>query len=373
MLDFTQDTYRVLLQKMLDRVPNDIDKREGSLIQTALGPAAYALEAFYLSLNQVQLSAFIQTGSGQALDYLSVLGGISRYPASAAVRLGIFNTAVPIGARFSTINGSDSINFIVTAATETPNQYQLRAETPGTIGNAYSGSILPITYIEGLSSAQITDILVPGDDEESDDELRERLITALNERPFGGNVAAYRTEIMDIDGIGAVQVYPTWDGGGTVKCSILGADFLPASQTLVDNVQTAIDPPPNQGLGLGMAPIGAKVTITAPEALAINVSADITLAAGYDIGQIQPEVEAALGEYMLSIRKSWGTPVYAGGVEYNANVYLARVLAAIVGVVGVLNVANTQLNGSAADMILTETGQLQQVPVLGTVTLNVGA
>ena len=37
MLDFTQDTYRVLLQKMLDRVPNDIDKREGSLIQTALG------------------------------------------------------------------------------------------------------------------------------------------------------------------------------------------------------------------------------------------------------------------------------------------------------------------------------------------------
>lgn len=60
-------------------------------------------------------------------------------------------------------------------------------------------------------------------------------------------------------------------------------------------------------------------------------------------------------------------------LEYNANVYLARVLAAIVGVVGVLNVANTQLNGSAADVILTETGQMQQVPVLGTVTLNVGA
>ncbi len=372
MLDFTQDTYRVLLQKMLDRVPNDIDKREGSLIQTALGPAAYALEAFYLSLNQVQLSAFIQTGSGQALDYLSVLGGISRYPASAAVRLGIFNTAVPIGARFSTINGSDSINFIVTAATETPNQYQLKAETAGTIGNAYSGSILPITYVEGLTSAQITDILVPGDDEESDDELRERLITALNERPFGGNVAAYRTEIMDIDGVGAVQVYPTWNGGGTVKCSILGADYLPASETLVANVQNAIDPPPNQGLGLGMAPIGAKVTVTAPDTVTVNVSADITLAAGYDIGQIQPAVEAALESYLLGIRKEWGTPTASGGVDYNSDVYVAQVVAAVIGVSGVLNVANTQLNGNAADINLTETGQLQQVPVLGTVALNVG-
>lgn len=373
LLDFTQDTYQNILRQMLDNVPNDLDKREGSMIQTALGPAAYALEAFYLSLNQVQLSAFIQTSTGQGLDYLSIVGGISRYPASAAVRLGIFNAPVPIGSRFSTINGADSINFIVITATTTPNQYQMRAETPGTIGNAYSGSIIPITYIDGLSSAQITDILVPGGDEETDEELRARLITALNEKPFGGNVAAYRTDIMAIDGVGAVQVYPTWDGGGTVKCSILGADFLPASQTLVDNVQTAIDPPPNQGLGLGMAPIGAKVTITAPESVTINVSADVTLAAGYDIGQIQPAVETALGDYLLGIRRSWGTPVYAGGVEYSANVYLARVLAAIVGVVGVLNVANTQLNGSAADVILTETGQMQQVPVLGTVTLNVGA
>jgi uncharacterized phage protein gp47/JayE len=213
---------------------------------------------------------------------------------------------------------------------------------------------------------------VPGDDEESDDELRERLITALNERPFGGNVAAYRTEIMDIDGVGAVQVYPTWNGGGTVKCSILGADYLPASETLVANVQNAIDPPPNQGLGLGMAPIGAKVTVTAPDTVTVNVSADITLAAGYDIGQIQPAVEAALESYLLGIRKEWGTPTASGGVDYNSDVYVAQVVAAVIGVSGVLNVANTQLNGNAADINLTETGQLQQVPVLGTVTLNVG-
>ncbi|MFQ8761900.1 MAG: baseplate J/gp47 family protein [Intestinimonas sp.] len=63
-----------------------------------------------------------------------------------------------------------------------------------------------------------------------------------------------------------------------MKLSVLGADFLPGSSTLVEKVQNAIDPPPNQGLGLGLAPIGAKVTAVAPTGLAVNVSA--TLPAG---------------------------------------------------------------------------------------------
>ena len=206
MLDFSQQTYRSILQAMLDRVPDEYDKRDTSPIPTALGPAAYTFEGFYLSLNQVQQSAFVQTAVGQSLDYLAAIANLTRYPASAAVRLGVFNTAVPIGARFSTINGENSINFTVTAASGTANQYQLTAETPGTIGNEYAGTILPITAIAGLTSAQITDILIPGDDTETDEELRARLIEALNTRPFAGNIAAYRQDILALDGVGGVPI-----------------------------------------------------------------------------------------------------------------------------------------------------------------------
>jgi uncharacterized phage protein gp47/JayE len=369
LIDFSNDTYQNILSLMLNKVPNTFDKREGGIIQTALGPAAYALEEYYAALNQVQRTAFVQTAVGQSLDYLAVIAGIARYTASAAVRLGVFNKPIPLGSRFSTINGADSINFISTKATSNPNEFELTAETPGTIGNAYSGSILPISYIDGLTSAQITDILVPGDDTETDDEFRERLIIALNEKPFGGNVAAYRSYIGEIDGVGAIQVYPTWNGGGTVKCSIIGADFEPASETLVNNVQNAVDPPPNQGLGLGMAPIGAKVTVVTPTAIMVNVSANITLASGYDIGQVQPIIEEAIGAYLLGIRQKWGTPVTAGGIEYSANVYRAQVIAAIVGSSGVLNATDVKLNAAEADIILTETGTVQQVPKMGTVTL----
>ena len=369
MIDFSKETYQNLLQEMLKRVPDTYDKRDTSPIPTALGPAAWVLEGFYLALNQVQQSAFIQTATGQSLDHLATIAGLVRYPASAAVRLGVFNTSVPIGARFSTINGANSINFTVTAATSAANQYQLTAETPGSIGNDYTGAILPITTIPGLTSAQITDILVPGDDEETDDELRSRLITALNERPFGGNVAAYREAVLAIDGVGAVQVYPTWNGGGTVKLSVIGADFLPASPELVENVQNAIDPPPGQGLGLGTAPIGAQVTVTAPAEVTVNVTATVALAAGYQIGQVQQPVEEAIEAYLLSVRQGWATNTSESGVAYAADVYAARVTAAILSAPGVVNATGVQLNGGTEDLILTETGETQQVPVLGAVTL----
>ena len=369
MIDFSQYTYAFLRKQMLSQVPDTFDKRDSAPLPTAISPAAYVLAGFSLTLTQVQQQAFVQTASGQSREYLGVLAGLTRYPASPAVRLGVFNTAVPMGARFSTVNGENSINFSVTAAESEANQYQLTAESPGTVGNEYTGPILPITNVPGLTSAQITDILVPGDEEETDDAFRQRIISALNNRPFGGNIADYQQNIMAIDGVGAVQVYPTWNGGGTVKCSILGADYVPASPELVQNVQTAVDPP-TSGLGLGLAPIGAQVTITAPSEVTVNISATVELAAGYELEQVQPLVESALETYLLSVRQSWGNQLGTTTVEYAANVYLSRVLAAVVGTTGVVNATNVQLNGGTSDLTLTETGDTQQVPVLGTVTLH---
>lgn len=111
-------------------------------------------------------------------------------------------------------------------------------------------------------------------------------------------------------------MYPTWDGGGTVALSVLGADYLPASPTLVKKVQETIDPPPGQGLGLGLAPIGAKVTVKAPDKVTINVSATVTLAAGYDIGQVKPLVQQSIEEYLLGVRKEWATQLGDTAVEY---------------------------------------------------------
>lgn len=370
MIDFAAKTYRAILTALLAKVPNSLDKREGSMIQTALGAGAYALEEFYMDLDKVQRGGFIQTAVGQDLEYLSVIANVERYPASPAVRLGVFNLdAVPAGARFSTIDGGDSVNFVVTAQLG-PGQCQLTCETPGVIGNQYTGPILPITTIQGLTSAQITDILVAGDDVETDGSLRERALSALKERPFGGNVADYKRVVLAIDGVGGVQVYPTWNGGGTVKLSILGSDWMPASAQLVETVQNTVDPPPNQGLGYGTAPIGAKVTVTTPEAVPVNISAILTLGAGYEVEQLRPLIQKAVEDYLLTVRQAWDTPTPAGLTDYASWVYAARLTAAILQVPGVINATGITLNGSPADLELTETGPAQQVPVLGEVALR---
>lgn len=369
MTNFSDRTYKTIREEMLARVPDTYDKRDTQPIPTAISPAAYVAEGLYIDLDQAQKQAFILTATGSSLDALSIFGGITRMEATQAVALGIFDQSVPLGSRFSTINGADSIDFTATQAVG-DRQYWLTADVPGEIGNGYAGPILPITAIPGLTSAQISRILIPGRDTEDDEAFRERLIEAMTERPFGGNLSAYRKEITAMEGVGAVQVYPTWNGGGTVKCSVLGADLRPASSELVERIQAAIDPPPGQGLGLGMAPIGAKVTISAPQEVKINVSAQLILQHGYEVGQVQEPIETALDDYLSTVSEDWGNNVSSTGVAYEANIYLARVVAAIVAVPGVVNASGVTINGSSEDLSLTETGALQQVPGLGTVSLS---
>ena len=57
-----------------------------------------------------------------------MLAGITRKQASAAVKVGIFDCEVPIGARFSTINGTESINFVVISTITEGSAYRLQAE-----------------------------------------------------------------------------------------------------------------------------------------------------------------------------------------------------------------------------------------------------
>ena len=112
------------------------------------------------------------------------------------------------------------------------------------------------------------------------------------------------------------------------------------------------------------------MTITTPSEVTVNVTATVTLASGYAIGQVQAPIETAIGNYLATVRQNWSTNTSSTSVVYAADVYVSQVVAAIVGVTGVVNATNVQLNGGTADLTLTQTGASQQVPVLGTVTLS---
>ena len=373
-----QYTFEYLMEQALSRVPDTIDKREGSIIYDALAPACYELSEYYMRLKKILQDTYAETASGQYLDLRVAEHGIVRFQATHAVKKGVFETEngnpieIAIGSRFSTISDTRAINYTVTApfldnGVAVMGSYQLTCEELGTIGNSYVGNLIPISYIQGLSSAVMTDLIIPARDIETDEQLRERYFLSLKDKPFGGNIAQYKEELKNIDGVGDAQIYPAWDGGGTVKVSVVDASFDPISSHFKDIIQEMIDPPP-QGEGLGLAPIGHKVTVVAPSELTINIETTLVLMTGYTKNQVTGPITDALEQYLLDIRRNWGV-----GDEFNqyvVGVYISRINAAILNVPGIANVTNTKINSIANDLLLTENAQLQELPVLGVVTLN---
>ena len=383
MIDFsTGYSYREILDAMLGEVSDTLDKREGSLIQTALGPLAWYLEGLALTLSNIQKAAYAETAEGEDLDLLAATRGLTRRAAVAAVRQGSFNVAIPEGSLFRTVNGDSSVLFVSGEQISTSGGlyvYRMTCQTPGVIGNSYSGNITPVTAIAGLTTAVLGTIITEGADQESDNALRARYVASFDTAPYGGNISEYRQAILAIPGVGAVQVYPAnqYHGGGTALCSIVNADFGPASSALVKTVQDIICPPedgqtapsPN---GYGIAPIGAAVDIVSATAVTINVSCRIIFASGVEDGLASygDEIRAAVAEYIHSVAEDWGKALVSNRITYPVTVYASRIIYAILTIPEVASVADLTINGASGDLTLTETAALQQVPVLGEVTLN---
>lgn len=366
-------TYDYLLKQGLADLPETVDKRAGSVVYDAISGAAKLLAQGYEQLRQVYTDTFAQYAVGEPLQLRAVENGVKPKAAVKAIRKGIFTSGddqpydVPIGARFSAIDGANSINYKVIERIAV-GAYQLEAETAGTIGNDYLGAILPIDALYNLKTAALTDIIVPGSSEEDDDSLRARYFDEKNAKRFGGNLVQYRSWVTDRDGIGACQIYPVWNGGGTVKISVVDSQFNPLTTELLNGVQQALDPT-QDGQGLGTAPIGHMVTVTTPEALAINVSAAIQIAAGFTLEQLKPLIEAEISAYIDDARVDWGTPASPDDNDYALYIFRSQIMAAILRVRGVLNVTSLTLNNTSGDITLTETAALQQIPKLGVVTL----
>ena len=90
MIDFSGYTREAIQKEMLDQVDPNIDTREGSMIQTAIGPVAWYLEGVYMILKQIQDNAYPATAVGDCLDKIVQTRGLTRKQATAAVRKGTF-------------------------------------------------------------------------------------------------------------------------------------------------------------------------------------------------------------------------------------------------------------------------------------------
>lgn len=339
-------TYEVILQRMLARIPSGFDTREGSVIYDAIAPAAAELAQMYIALDVTRDLTFIQTSSNTYLDALAAEFGLSRIQATKALVTGFFNINIPVGSRFS----GGELNY---KATEKISEgiYLLECETSGTAGNAYIGRLIPIEYIDGLQSAEITEISIPAIDTETDDALKARFFESIRGGAVDGNILQYKKWAAEYPGVGRSKVFPLWNGNNTVKISILNAENGAASSVLIEDFQEFLDPD-SEGLGNGAAPIGAIVTVSTASEKTINVSAAVHLNDGYIAAE---GVEEALEAYFNSLAYT----------AVNVNYY--EVAVTISACDSVAQISDLHVNNTMADVSL----DAEEIPVLGTLDIQV--
>lgn len=356
---FENYTYYFLMERMLKSIPDTIDKRQGSVIYDMLSPSALEIAEMYQMNDMILNEGFADSASYYYLLKRAAERGISPYQATYATWKGIFTPStveIAIGERFN----YDDINFVVTEKIQA-GEYKLQCETEGEVGNSVIGSLIPINSVEGLETAKLTELLVPGEEMESQEDFRLRYFASINSQAFGGNVADYQNFLDSIAGVGPTKIVPTWNSGGTVKVVILDSTYGVPSTELVQQVQTAVDPEPNQGKGIGMAPIGHVVTVVGAKETKINVTTTITYKSGYSFEQLKTELESALETYLLGLRSAlkedWTE-------ETQIIVRVSQIEARFLMVEGVQDIASTQINGSQSNLILEK----DFVPIRGDIS-----
>lgn len=369
--NLTQYDFTYYMEQALEHVPDDVDTREGSIIYDALAPACHQLAGLTMELRNVMLETFVTTASGKYLDLRAEEAGVRRIRATKAIVKAAIegNEGQPyeldIGTRFSSISENPTY-YTVTDTTEVAGEYLLEADETGLIGNEYIGTILPIDNLNDFGQAKITEISIPAREDETDDDLRKRVSAEKGIGAFGGNIEDYTRMATGIDGVGGVQVYPIWKGGGTVLLVLQDNVYRAASQTLIREAEALIDPPVNSGQGLGLAPIGHKVTVVAPDERIVNVSFNLDVEPGYSQASIMPSIISAIEKYFNTVRIRWGQRNDSG---YSSWVYRSQIISAILANEGVANVSGIRLNGREGDLQMFLTNDLQELPVLGEVSV----
>lgn len=341
---FEENTFEVILNRMLDRIPDTMDKREGSIIYDALAPAAIELQLAYISLDTFLNQVFTDTADREYLVRKAWERNVAPHEANAAEWKGQFAPSVleiPYGARFN----HGELNFSVRGKVE-DGVYILVCETQGSVGNECAGQIIPIDYINGLQKAELTELLVPGNDEEDTEALRERYLNVIRKPSTSGNSHDYYNWAMECDGVGAAKIFPLAYGAGTVKVVIADADKKAASAALIRLVKDYIEE---------QRPIGATVTVASAEEYPVNVVSKILLKNGVNLGDVQSSFLESLTEYFNDT---------AFELSY---VGIARIGNILLETPGVEDYSNLTINGYSTNIALTD----EQIALAGAVTLEV--
>lgn len=359
------DSYETIRNRIIERIPEDDDVREGSPIVIAIDPVAYELSENTLTyVDYVKEQCNPITADRENLLKHAESYNIKPNPATPTQGEGQFNIQIGIGARFSI----DDVIFRVVKANEGKGDeyyyYTLECEKAGSVGNVSPGRLVPVQIIRGLTHAELIRITINGEDEEDTESLRSRVMAVFNQVSYGGNVSCYFDWITPIAGVGHIKVLSCENPEGEVKESyvtvmITDSDNKKPTEELISRVQEAVDPKEIEDLkscGLGLAPIGADVYIVGVKEKEIAVSFRIqSNSSTYEM--LESQIKKALETYIEEQNNEWGdyalsSKSYKPKTSGIVNIRKTGLEGAILSVEDVVDVFDLTINGAGENVTL---------------------
>lgn len=312
---------------------------------------AAQIYALYVQADWVNRQCFPQTAQGEYLDKHAQLRGLVRRAAVAAEGILRFETdqapstdlTIPAGTVCMTAGlvRFETTQEAVLQAGETMVETTAAAVEPGASGNVAAGTIRAMAVAPvGVSRCTNPEGFSGGLDEESDEELRERVLETFQRLPNGANAAFYQQGALSFTGVASAQVIPRSRGVGTVDVVIATEAGLP-DEELLSQVRAWFEE---------RREIAVDVAVLAPTVKTVNVTVKVKAREGRDAAAVRQTVKNALS--------AWFT-----GARLGKNLLRAQLGGVVYGVEGVENYAITL---PAADVAVA----VNELPRLGTLMVE---
>mgnify|MGYP001331218533 CR=1 FL=1 len=353
MAQFESETFERILERMLARLPDDIDKRQGSVVYDLLAPAAAELAQAYIEMDNVLNLGFADTTYGEYLDRRAAEQGLTRKSAVKSIGRLTFSgpegTVIPVGTRVST-EGETPVYFVTTTEGTIVGgtvKVDAEAEVGGINGNVDAGKITVVLGdLSGVVTVTNAEPFTGGINEETDEELLERYKEKVTRPITSGNKYQYEAWAKEIAGVADARCYPVWNGPGTVKVVVVNSEKRSPSAQVIQAVADYIE---------SVRPVNADVTVVGVTEVPIDISVTVTLSTGADPSAVETNIRENITEYFKKI----------GFVE--TIVRYTAIGNAILDANGVIDYSNLTVNGSVANVILND----DEVPILGSVSITV--
>ncbi|MCH5297364.1 MAG: baseplate J/gp47 family protein [Ruminococcus sp.] len=300
------ETYDEIYERMKQKYEQESGAQFDEASDIAIRLRVLAGEIYNAQVNMEWLKnqMFVETATGERLDYLAKQRGIVRKSAQKAQGEITFYISEPINHTIIIPKGS-----VAATAEEIPRRFvttedheitqgnvlvsvSAEAEKAGSSGNTTIGKVtVAVDVPSEIEWVKNREAYVGGTDEESDEELRERIRDSYFRLPNGTNAAYYEQLALTVDGIAKTKAVGKVRGAGTVNVFVSG-DGKEAVNTAVNNAQTLIS---------SKRELNVDVKVTNADLVAFDLDVTVYKREEFSDNEIREKCKTAFEKFIKSL------------------------------------------------------------------------